>query len=76
MLKKLRGTEGLSVHLVEISPEFSRIQAEKLCQSSSVERWSSSASETHLEKETSGRNYTIEKSSQDGKSPGRFVDTY
>lgn len=38
VFKQLRGKDGLSVHLVEISPEFSRIQAEKLCSKGSIEK--------------------------------------
>lgn len=72
VFKNLRGKDGLSVHLIEISPEFSRIQAEKLCESSSVESCFQSASQTQTENKAGGRRYQIDRSLDNtkGKSFG------
>lgn len=63
VFKNLRGRDGLSVHLVEISPEFSRIQAEKLCETGSIESCIQPASRTQSENKVGGRQYQVDKSS-------------
>ncbi|XP_026275419.1 protein arginine methyltransferase NDUFAF7, mitochondrial isoform X1 [Frankliniella occidentalis] len=71
VFKLLRGKEGLSVHLVEISPEFSRIQAEKLCQKGTVQQAS-----FFVEREVSGniakgRKYGVKNDDTEGKVTGK-----
>lgn len=61
VFKQLRGKDGLSVHLVEISPEFSRIQAEKLCLKSTIQRGSAFLLESEPKKKENRRHYSIGK---------------
>lgn len=71
VFKKIRGTDGLSVHLVEISPEFSRIQAEKLCKKESVESWNAPLAESRK----GGRQYSLGKDPQNINRKQSSFDT-
>ncbi|KAK3912432.1 Protein arginine methyltransferase NDUFAF7, mitochondrial [Frankliniella fusca] len=68
VLKQLRGKEGLSVHLVEISPEFSRIQADKLCQKGSVQKSSFFTEREMTVNKAKGRQYEVENANPQGKT--------